>query len=127
MDEKKQIDLQRTVLRLKLEKFILYNLSMDYCPEIHGNIYIYGAGMIGKLLLRSFEHAPAAFIDSKEGLNDINGIKTLCMGQISTNQFEHDDTVIVSPVWDFDVISEKLLSINGTLNVVSLEKILEKI
>ena len=37
------IELQRIVLRLKIEKYILLDLWLDYSPEIRGDVYIYGA------------------------------------------------------------------------------------
>ena len=64
-------DLLRELMRLKLEKFIYLNLVMDYSPYIDGHIAIYGAGMLGKLLYRSFDSKPVAFIDKKEGLDRI--------------------------------------------------------
>lgn len=127
MTENRLIEMQRTILRLKIEKFILFNLWIDYFPEVSGNVYIYGAGMLGKLLLRCFQNKPTAFIDTKEGLKDINGVQTLCVDTISAVQFYCGDSVIVTPVWDFDEISRKLLNICPYINIISLDNILEKI
>ncbi len=126
MEESRNADYQRTILRLKVEKFIYCNLFMDYCPEIKGNVYIYGAGKIGKLLLRCFEQTPIAFIDAKENLGDIRGVPVFCVNNILEKQFTGDNTVIVTPIWAYEEICNKLLGINARLNIVSLEKILEK-
>lgn len=125
--DNKLIELQRTILRLKLEKFILLNLWVDYFPEIKEDVYIYGAGKVGKLLSRCFKNKPKAFIDVKDGLSDINGIPTICLSKCQPSQFKEGDTVIVTPVWAFDEIKDSLLNISPDINILSLEKLMERI
>lgn len=127
MEKKQLMEFQRTQLRLKLEKFIMLGLWLDYCPEIYGKTYIYGAGILGKLVLRCFKNKPKSFIDVKNGLDDINGVPVLCLKNCKSPQFDSDDTIIVTPVWEFDEIKRNLLNIKYDINIVSLEKLMERI
>ena len=119
------IELQRIVLRLKIEKYILLDLWLDYSPEIRGDVYIYGAGVVGKLLSRCFKNRPKAFIDKKKELHDINGVPVICLDECQATLFRKGDTIIVTPIWAFDEIKEKLLNICPDVNVLSIEKLME--
>lgn len=127
MDENTIIEYQRTIMRLKLEKFISYNLFMDYNPDIRGDVIIYGAGQIGKLLFRCFDRRPIAFIDAKQGLSDICGVPIYCVDTCTDRQITNDCTVIVTPIWAYESISQKVMQINSLANIISLEKLVEKL
>lgn len=113
-------------MRLKLEKYLAFDLKMDYCPEIIGNAIIYGAGNNGKLLLRCFDKTPVAFIDAKHGLQDICGIPVINIEECR-NILNEKSTVIVTPIWAFDEIKADLLKLEPKVNVISLEKLVEKL
>ena len=124
--DKITIDHLRTIMRLKLEKFLAFDLKMDYCPEISGHAVIYGAGIVGKLLLRCFDNPPVAFIDAKYGLNDVCGIPVYNIEECE-DILNENTTVIVTPVWAFDEIKSSLLQYNSKVTVISLEKLVEKL
>ena len=101
---------------------------MDYYPELKDkdNVIIYGAGHIGKLLLRCFDCKPIAFIDAKKGLNDICGVPVFHLDDCE--YVLNDNTVvIVTPVWDFNEIKTNLLKYRSSVTVISLEKLVEKL
>lgn len=127
MVDKKLVDYQRTIIRLKLEKFILYNLYMDYFPELKGDVIIYGAGELGKLLLRCFESLPKLFIDVKDNIVDICDIPVLPLKQCTREQIRDDDIVIITPVWAYDLIFQNIKDINPRTRVISLERLVEKL
>lgn len=127
MEEQKIIDYQRTILRLKLEKFIFLNLLMDYCPDVKGNVSIYGAGQLGKLVYRCFENKPISFLDSKSGLQDICETPVLCMKECTKEELRQCDTVIVTPIWAYDEICRDIKQICPSINVISLERLVEKL
>lgn len=120
-------DLLRELMRLKLEKFIYLNLVMDYSPYIHGNIAIYGAGMLGKLLYRSFDSKPVAFIDKKEALDRICDTPVYSLHHCSKEIMDKIDVVIVTPIWAFDEIEKNIKGICERVNVLSLAKLVEKL
>ena len=127
MEEQKIIDCQRTIMRLKLEKFIFLNLLMDYCSDVKGNVSIYGAGQLGKLVYRCFENKPISFLDSKSGLQDICETPVWRMKECTKEELGQCDTVIVTPIWAYDEICRDIKQICPSINVISLERLVEKL
>lgn len=121
------VDYCRTIMRLKLEKFLAYNLKMDYCPEVDGEVVIYGAGELGKLAALCFEKKPSFFIDVKKGLNDIGGIPVYCLKECSKELLNGIGTVIITPIWSYEEICREIIKLNSETNVISLEKLVEKL
>lgn len=124
----KCIDLRRELLRLKLEKFIMLGLRMDDIPNIRGQVVIYGAGTVGKLLLRCFEKKPDVFWDKRLCGQEICSIPVYSVQEgvdrLSKNK---DTTIIVTPVWDFEKICNEVEGDNPFVTVISLEELLEKL
>lgn len=127
MDNGNYINNIRTILRLKLEKFLLYGLVMDHCPQLGENVIIYGAGEIGKLLFRCFDRKPVCFIDRKEGMYDICGVPVYGLEAGTFEKISGDCTVIVTPVWDCDAIRGEIEQFKPDITVISLEKLVEKL
>lgn len=120
------LELIRDELLRKLMKFQHCRLLIEECPDINGQIYIYGAGKLGKAILPCMKYEPKGFIDGNHMLNNCFGFKVYHLG---TEEIKEeladgtDKTVIVTPVWDIDVITENLLLNFPELNVVSLKKV----
>lgn len=124
IDNNRDVDLMREVLRLKMEKFIAWGLKMDYHPQIHGDTVVYGAGVLGKLLIRSFDTKPIAFWDSNVKKTDICGIKITNMEDGIRSISYYPITVIITPVWDYESIKSEINEGNSNIRVVSLEDLL---
>ena len=127
MSENKEADFLREIMRLKLEKFIFLDLNMEFSPCIKGSVAIYGAGILGKLLFRSFEEKPVAFIDQKQGLNDICGIPVYGIDDCSKELLNQIDTIVITPIWAAEEIEKNIKKICDTVNIVSLERLVGKL
>ena len=127
--ENRSIDDIRTILRLKLEKFISWDLRMDYLSQIKGEVIIYGAGAIGKELYKCFDNKPRAFWDANPNLSFVYGLPVYRIeeGAKFLADIENDITVIVTPVWAFDEIRNNINALIGNVNVISLEGLVEKL
>lgn len=125
--ETRLIDYQRTILRLKLEKMIFLNLFIDYFPEVFGNVVIYGAGVVGKMLLRCCKTPPVAFIDAKQDIKDICGIKVYHIDDDLSDLLKEVNTIIVTPIWAYGDIKVQMASYAPNVNIVSLDKLVEKL
>ena len=125
MHEQQIIDLKRTVLRLKLEKFMFLDMQMDYDPLIQSDVYIYGAGELGKLLFRCFDTKPKGFIDKKKGLKNICQVPVYCIDELSEVELSEGCTVIVTPVWAIDSIENAIYKYNTKVKVVNLEDLVK--
>lgn len=120
------LELIRDELLRKLMKFQHCRLLIEECPDIIGQIYIYGAGKLGKAILPCMKYEPKGFIDGNHMLNNCLGFKVYHLGteEISDELADGTDkTVIITPVWDIDVISENLILNFPNLNIVSLKKV----
>lgn len=123
--DKELINLKREVLRLKLEKYIAYNLRADYFPDIKEKVVIYGAGILGKKLYRCFEKKPVAYWDKNKKNNYLCGIPVLLPNE-GIEEFDKGNiTVVVTPVWDYETIKHEILKNSSELHIVSLENIVE--
>lgn len=125
MHDQQLKDYERTILRLKLEKFIYMDMLMDYHPNVNKNVVIYGAGEVGKLLSRCFERQPKAFIDVKEGIRHVYQIPVYHFRDIPNCLFDNECTVIVTPVWDFELIEKNIRKINAEVRIISVDRLLE--
>lgn len=117
----------RKILELKLEKFLFFNLLMDFHPLIKGDVVVYGAGKLGRLLFKTFKHSPVAFIDIDKTKQYMLGKPVFHLDGDGLGSFLEGKTVVVTPVWEFDIIAENIKCINDNINVVSLESLLEKL
>lgn len=127
--DNRRVDDIRTILRLKLEKFIAWELRMDYVSEVKGDVVIYGAGVIGKELFKCFDNKPKAFWDANPNLSCVCGIPVYNMeeGAKLLSDLEHGVTVIVTPVWAFEEIKNSIKTLNNNINVISLEGLVDKL
>lgn len=127
--ENRSIDDIRTILRLKLEKFLFWDLRMDYLTQIKGEVVIYGAGTIGKVLYKCFDNKPKAFWDANPNLSFVCGLPVYCIeeGVELLADLESDITVIVTPIWAFEEIEKKIKMFDANINVISLEGLLNKL
>ena len=120
---------QRNNMLLKLEKFCQCNLWIEDCPQIEGDIYIYGAGKAGRSLVRCTKKI-SGFIDSNVNLTSCEGIRVYQPYTSELNKMIEDGervTVIITPVWDYDVLSEKLKDNYPLIRTVSLDELMGNI
>ena len=117
----------REILRLKLEKFIFLDMTVDDIPEVSGNIVIYGAGMIGKLLYRCFDTKPIAFWDESLDKKELLSVSVYTISEGVKQLSEESVTVIVTPVWDYEMINNQIKAIKPSIKVVSLMNLLERL
>lgn len=118
-------ELKRNELLLKIERFILYRLWIDENPNISGSIYIYGAGKLGRRLVRCTHHI-SGFVDKNTNMNSCEGIPVYHPGTDEIRERlkeERDATLIVTPVWDYGQIEEAFQGEFSGINVVSLNDI----
>ena len=123
------IEIQRSNLLLKLEKFCQYNLWIEDCPQIEGKIYVYGAGKAGRSLVRCAKEI-SGFIDRNVKITSCGGIKVYQPYTSELNRMiENGDgvTVIITPVWDYDVLSESLRDNYPLIKTVSLDEVMRNI
>lgn len=125
MDIQEIINLKREILRLKLDKFINLGLIMDYHPEIDSEVYIYGAGVIGKKLFSCFEKPPKGFIDKNETISKVCGINVFRYDQI--HDINANDIIIVTPTWEYEIIRDMLLKEYKQIKVINLEELVKEL
>ena len=124
--EKKRDDL---TIRMNIFKFMALNI--DDVPDIKDNILIYGAGKLGQMLFDcSGDSSVCGFIDRA-------GVKSMCCGVPVFMPDEEklkkvvgdgsDYSLIVTPVWDYLMIKENMISKFPKLDVVSLSDIVNEV
>ena len=120
-------DSKRNELLLKAERFRRYQLLIDDSPCIAGNVYIYGAGKLGRSLVRCSGHV-SGFIDENTSITSCAGLPVFRKNsdELKKKLFDRS-TVIVTPVWDFDVIKDELFNLYPNINIVSAVDILESV
>ena len=117
-------EIKRNDLLLKAERFRRYQLLIEDSPNVYGDIYIYGAGKLGRSLARCSRRV-CGFIDE-----NISG--TSCVGlpiysadnKQLREMLSKEITVVVTPVWDIDLIKDNLKSMCPNINIVSATEIL---
>lgn len=116
----------RNELQMKLMKFHHCRLIIEECPLVVGDVYIYGAGKLGRAMLSCMKNEPEGFIDGNPMLKNCMGIDVYHLGTEEMKNKLNDGnnkTVIITPIWDYDIISEELLHEFPRLNIVSLKKV----
>ncbi|MGE7090252.1 LicD family protein [Lysinibacillus sp. NPDC048646] len=89
-------------------------------------VAIYGIGELGKRLIESLRHSKIVvelIIDKNNKLETYEDIQVT--DSIQTILRSNIDCVIVTPVFDFDIIYDKIVILNGDIKVLSLEQILD--
>ncbi len=127
---KNWIDQIRNDLFIKVMKYIEYGLELKDDPSIQENIIIYGAGKIGKLLAECTKSKDVIFLDRAEELHSINGYKVFRVEDKALKDQIIDQektTVIVTPIWDYESIKEKISEIFPNIGIISLEEVMDKI
>ncbi len=121
-------DIIRNGLFFKLLKFQSFELSIEDIPSIKENVIIYGAGKIGLLLLQILKKDPICFIDASEDLHNCQGIEVFRLDdRILKRKIykEEQISIIVTPVWDFMEITEKIRELYPSIHIISVEDIVK--
>ena len=122
-------EMKRNDLLIKTERFISYRLWLDDDPNVVGEIFIYGAGKLGRSLLKCARNVQG-FIDGNRNLNTCEGVKVYHPATEELRQridLGKKVTVIVTPVWDFDLLQERLKKEFLEINVISVESLVGKV
>lgn len=122
-------DRKRNELLLKTERAISYNLWLDEDPMVCGAVFIYGAGVVGRRLIRCIKNIDG-FIESKAMIPSCEGLKVFSFEDSELKALiekKKEVTVIVTPVWDFQIIFEKFEKNFPKVRVISLNELVENI
>ena len=123
------LELKRNELLSKVKKYAMLQCRLEKDPLIKGDIVIYGAGKIGRALLDCFDGEPLCFLDRSDKLNNVCGYAVYQLECIEFKKLYREKriTVLITPVWDYWEIREQLEGRYPELNIVSLDKVVEKI
>lgn len=124
------LEIKRNELLSKLRKYAVFECCVEHDLLIKGRrIVIYGAGKLGRALLDCMKGEPLCFLDQKDGLQNVCGYPVYRpkSREFQTLYNKHRLSVIVTPVWDYWEIREQLTKNSHELNVISLEKVVEKL
>jgi len=122
-------EIKRNELLVKAERYVQYHLWIDDDPGVHGEIFIYGAGKIGRCLTKC-THDIEGFIDGNANLSSCKGIKVYHLGTDEIRKVLKSGkgaTVIVTPVWDYESIEEKLKWEFPEISIVSVKELVGNI
>lgn len=123
------LELKRNDLFLRLKKYAAFQCCLEYDPSIEGEIIIYGAGKLGRALLDCMEGEPLCFLDRSKALDNVCGYPVYQMEQeeVRVLFLKKKVTVIITPVWDYWEIKERMEEIYPEIHMVSLDRLMERI
>ena len=122
-------EIKRNDLMLKTERAISYRLWLDEDPKLIGKIFIYGAGKLGRSLIKCI-HSISGFIDGNSKLKSCEGIAVYHMNtdmlkeKLGTGK---NATIIVTPIWDYEIIAENAMAEFPEINVISAKDLVGNI
>lgn len=122
-------EIKRNDLLLKTERAMSYRLWLDENPMLMGRIFIYGAGKLGRSLTKCI-HNVSGFIDGNRNLKSCEGIQVFHMDtdalkeQLDTGK---NATIIVTPIWDYEIIAEDVMAEFPDINVISAKDLVGNI
>ena len=120
-------EVKRNELLLKAERFRRYQLLIEDSPYVYGDIYIYGAGKLGRSLSRCSRKV-FGFIDGNACVSNCAGLPVYSPKSDELRQkFTKEVTVIVTPIWDMDIIKDEFNREYPDINIVSATDILGSI
>lgn len=120
----------RNEIYCKLMKFQKLGLSLDYDPLLKAKVVIYGAGKIGRLASECFNSNMLCFADRSDSIESYFGYKVFTLNDselIKLLQKQEQITFLITPVWDFDILETEILDLFPAVNIVSIERCVEKI
>jgi len=120
----------RNNIYCKLLKFQSLGLSLDYDPLLTGKVIIYGAGKLGRLASECFDNNMICFVDGFSKDRQYYGYPIYRLGdeKIKALIDEHEKvTFLITPLLDFDTVEAKILELFENVNIVSVEKVVNKI
>ncbi len=128
--ENVQQDFYREIVRgemqRKLMKFQFCNLWIDDFWDEDTELLIYGAGKLGRGLLNCMKKSPKGFIDGNYAMTNCCGIPVYHMGEEVLRECFNNGKkyiVIITPIWDFDIIADILKRDYPKMEVVSLKEL----
>ena len=123
------LELKRNDLLLRLKKYAGFQCRLESDPLIEGEVVIYGAGKLGQAMLDCMEGEPLCFIDRAKTGGSVCGYPVYQPGQekLCRILLNRETTVIVTPVWDYWEIKERLEEAYPGIHTISLEKLMERI
>lgn len=123
------IETTRNNMYCKLSKYKFCGFSLDHDPLLTGMVIIYGAGKIGQLASECFNNNMLCFIDHSDNIDCYLGYKVFKLRDSELRKImeKHDCvTFLITPVWDFDILETEIFDLFPSVNIISIEKILEK-
>ncbi|MDR0918713.1 MAG: polysaccharide pyruvyl transferase family protein [Oscillospiraceae bacterium] len=123
-------EVKRNSIYLKILKYQMYNCVLDDEPFINGKVVIYGAGKIGRVLVDCCRNEiVACFLESTDRLKKVDGLSVYGIGsnEIEKIMSDSNTTIIITPVWDFEDIYQNIHNKFPNANIVSVEKVVEKL
>jgi hypothetical protein len=122
-------EIKRNSIYIKLLKYQMYGCVLDDEPFIKGKVVIYGAGKIGRLLSECSNEIVVCFVDNSDKSKYCNGYPICQITKKELKQLigENVITFIITPIWDFEEIYENIITRFPFANVVSVEKVVEKL
>lgn len=122
-------EIKRNELLVKIKKYSMLQCKVDYDPVIEGRIVIYGAGKLGRALVNCMNEGLLCFLDQSDKINSVSGYPVYQPDSPDFRKLNDENrlTVLVTPVWDYWEIREQLINSYPQLNIVSVEKVVEKI
>ncbi|EOS80737.1 hypothetical protein C817_01344 [Dorea sp. 5-2] len=123
------IEIKRNELLTKIKKYTDLHCKVEYDPIIEGEIVIYGAGKVGRALIDCIDKGLQCFLDQSDKIKSVSGYPVFRPDSPEFKKMNDEIrfTVLVTPIWDYWEIREELVNVYPQLNVVSVEKLVEKI
>lgn len=121
------MEVQRNELLLRLERYARNNLWIDDDPAVYGDIYIYGAGKLGRKIISLVRNDISGFIDGNINISNCEGYPVFHLNTVELDNafgIGKDCSVIVTPVWDIDEIQDVLKRKYPEINVLSLKELI---
>lgn len=114
----------------RLHRFRDYGLALDHSPHLREQVAIYGAGKVGMALAECFERKKIFFIDEYREETSCCDRRVYRMASLELMQIcgKGDKlTVIVTPVWDMERVSELCHKYFPQAQVVAVDELVEEL
>lgn len=123
-------EIKRNSIYVRLLKYQMYGCLLDDEPFLSGKVVIYGAGKIGRLAAECSLSKVICFVDGSDKLTNAVGLPVFKIDSDKLKKMTNEAgevTFAVTPVWDFEEIHQSIKLRFPDANVVSIEKVVEKL
>lgn len=123
-------EIKRNSIYVKLLKYQIYGCLLDHEPFFAGKVIIYGAGKIGRLAAECSENKVLCFVDGSDKIKSAAGLPVF---NIDSDKLKAliaeagEITFAITPVWDFEDIYQNIKLRFPMANIISIEKVVEKL